>query len=338
MCLKLKNKEEVYFRTDFNSKIGLGHYSRCISIAEIVQNKYHVNFVLNRNITSIELLKTYKYPFYLVNDDKEFLTIIKYGSVVVIDSYEFNEDLQSELNKLRVKLIVIDDLNNMIYDCNAIINHGVYFKKNDYKCNRINTRLYLGLDYLMVKKEFRERSIKQPRNKIKYKFENVIICLGGTDQTLLINEIIETLAEEGVKKFSILIGSDYENKIIKNISNKTRIETYTNLSPTSVIEIFETADFAVLPASTILLEAFTVGIPIISGWFVENQKYSLDKFEEMGLIINLNNFNTNDFKSKLTKAYLSISQNRDIIINQKKYINLNIKNYLKIFNDLAIDN
>jgi UDP-2,4-diacetamido-2,4,6-trideoxy-beta-L-altropyranose hydrolase len=338
MCFKLKNKEVVYFRTDFNNKIGLGHYSRCISIAEIVQNKYNVNFVLNRNITSTELLKTYKYPFYLVNDDKEFLSIIKYGSVVVIDSYEFNEDLQSELNKLRVKLIVIDDFNNMIYDCHAIINHGVYFKKCDYKCNNINTKLYLGLDYLMVKKEFRDRSIKQPRNKVKYKFEDVFICLGGTDQTVLINEIIETLAEEGVKNFSILIGPDYESKIIKNINNKTLVKTYTNLSPTSIIRILETADFAVLPASTILLEAFTVGLPIISGWFVDNQKYSLDKFEEMGLIINLNNFNTNDLKSKLIKAYLLLSQNRDIIINQKKNINLNIKNFLKIFNNLEIEN
>ena len=334
MFFQVKNKESIYFRTDFNNKIGLGHYSRCISLAEVVQKKYNVNFILNKNITSTELLKTYKYQCYLVNNDKEFLSIIKHGSVVVIDSYEFNEDLQNDLNKLRVKLIVIDDLNNMIYDCNAIINHGVRFKKDDYKCKNINTNLYLGLDYLLVKKEFKDRSIKQTKNKVNYKFEDAFICLGGTDQTLMINEIIKILAEVGVKNFSILIRSDYENKVIKNINNNVVVTTYTNLSPTNIIKIFEASDFAVLPSSTILLEAFTVGLPTISGWFVENQKYSLDKFEEMGLIININNFNSIHLKSKIIDAYKLLIKNKDIITNQKKAIHLNLKNYIKIFNDL----
>lgn len=30
---------KVYFRTDFNDKIGIGHYNRSVSIAEILKNK-----------------------------------------------------------------------------------------------------------------------------------------------------------------------------------------------------------------------------------------------------------------------------------------------------------
>jgi UDP-2,4-diacetamido-2,4,6-trideoxy-beta-L-altropyranose hydrolase len=326
---------KIFFRTDFNNKIGFGHFYRCFSIAEMVEKKYLISFVFNKNVTNLDFINSIPYPIISINEEKDFLSYLYPGNIVVVDSYEFNESKQREINKKNVKLIVIDDLNNMIYDCNAIINHGVYFKKNDYKCST-KTKFYLGLDYLMVRKEFREKSINQVNIKVKNNFEKVFICLGGSDQTGLINNIINFLVKEGVNYFSILTNPDYENQVIKNISNKVIVKTYSNLTPSNIIKILEKSDFAVLPASTILLEAFTVGLPIISGWFIENQKYSLDKFEKMGLIINLNNFN-NDLSLKITYAYSLLGQNKNIINNQKKYINLKVENYLNIFNEVFLD-
>ena len=84
-----------------------------------------------------------------INEEKNFFTYLQRGNIIVIDSYDFNEQLQNQLNELCIKLVVIDDLNNMYYDCNAVINHGVLFSEKEYKHSE-KTKFYLGLDYLMV--------------------------------------------------------------------------------------------------------------------------------------------------------------------------------------------
>ena len=78
-----------------------------------------------------------------------------------------------------------------------------------------------------------------------------------------------------------------------------------------------------------------MGIPIISGWFEENQKYSLEKFEKMGLIINLDNFKSENYDFNLINAINLLKKNFTIVRNQKKHINLQKKNFIKIFDELA---
>ncbi len=326
---------KIFFRTDFNNIIGFGHYSRCLSIAEITENKYKVNFVFNKNITTnVDLIKTNHYSIIFVDDENDFFDLLKPGNIVVVDSYEFNEYVQSEINKKNVKLVVIDDLNSMVYNCDAIINHGVVYKKEDYNSNT-KTRFYLGLDYLMVKKEFRKISKLKRNTIISDNFKSVFICFGGSNQIRLINETIKVLIKNKIDIFNILVNESLVNEIS---NEKAQINTFSNLNPSNIIELIRKSDFAILPASTILLEAFTVGIPIISGWFVENQRFSLSEFEKLGLIVNINHFNSEDYQIRLTDAFFLLKNKKNIIQNQKNKINLNDQNYLNIFYNLAIDN
>ena len=78
-----------------------------------------------------------------------------------------------------------------------------------------------------------------------------------------------------------------------------------------------------------------MGIPIISGWFAENQRYSLEKFEKMGLIINLDNFKSENYDSNLINAIKLLKNNFSIVMHQKKHINLQKKNFIKIFDELT---
>ncbi len=325
---------KIFFRTDLNCKIGYGHFYRCFSIAEIVENNYQVNFVFNKNITNSELINSIPYPIVFINEEKDFFTHLQPGNIIVIDSYDFNEQLQNQLNELFIKLVVIDDLNNMNYDCNAVINHGVLFSEKEYKHSE-KTKFYLGLDYLMVRKEFRDISIVKSQRKPLNKIDNVFICFGGSNQEALIKKTVDILSNLEVKKISILASNLDLNELLLNNSEILQVEIYENLKPNDIINILQNSDFAILPASTILLEAFTVGIPIISGWFEENQKYSLEKFEKMGLIINLDNFKSENYDSNLINAIKLLKNNFSIVKNQKKHINLQKRNFIKIFDELT---
>lgn len=325
---------KIFFRTDLNSKIGYGHFYRCFSLAEILEKNYQINFVFNKNVTNSELIKSIPYSTIFINEEKEFFTYLQPGNLIVIDSYDFNEHLQNQLNEFFIKLVVIDDLNNMIYDCDAVINHGVLFSEKEYKHSE-KTKFYLGLNYLMVRKEFREISkIKSQRKPLK-KIDNVFICFGGSNQETLIKKTVNILANLEVKKISILASKLDLNKLLLNNNESLHIEIYENLKPNAIINLLQNSDFAILPGSTILLEAFTVGIPIISGWFAENQKFSLEKFEKMGLIINLDNFKSENYDFNLINAINLLKKNFTIVRNQKKHINLQKKNFIKIFDELA---
>jgi len=326
--------EKIFFRTDFNNKIGFGHFYRCFSIAEIVEKNYQVNFVFNKNITNSELINAIPYQIVFINEEKDFFTYLQPGNIIVIDSYDFNEQLQNQLNELCIKLVVIDDLNNMYYDCNAVINHGVLFSEKEYK-NSEKTKFYLGLDYLMVRKEFRDISIVKSQRKQLNKIDNVFICFGGSHQEVLIKKTVDILSNLEVTKISILASNLELNEPLLKNNESLHIEIYVNLKPDAIINLLQNSDFAILPGSTILLEAFTVGIPIISGWFVENQRYSLEKFEKMGLIINLDNFKSENYNSNLINAIKLLKNNFSIVMHQKKHINLQKKNFIKIFDELT---
>ena len=325
---------KIFFRTDFNSKIGYGHFYRCFSLAEIVEKNHQINFVFNKNVTNSELIKSIPYSTTFINEEKEFFTYLQPGNIIVIDSYDFNEQLQNQLNELFIKLVVIDDLNNMNYDCNAVINHGVLFSEKEYKHSE-KTKFYLGLDYLMVRKEFRDISKVKSQRKPFNRIDNVFICFGGSNQEALIKKTVDILSNLEVKKISILASNLDLNELLLKNSEILQVEIYENLKPNAIINILQNSDFAILPASTILLEAFTVGIPIISGWFEENQKYSLEKFEKMGLIINLDNFKSENYDSNLINAIKLLKNNFSIVKNQKKHINLQKRNFIKIFDELT---
>jgi UDP-2,4-diacetamido-2,4,6-trideoxy-beta-L-altropyranose hydrolase len=325
---------KIFFRTDLNYKIGYGHFYRCFSIAEIVEKKYKVNFVFNKNITNSDLINSTSYPIIFIDEEKEFLTYLQPGNIIVIDSYDFNEQLQNQLNAFCIKLVVIDDLNNMIYDCDAVINHGVLFSEKEYKHSE-KTKFYLGLDYLMVRKEFRDISKVKSQRKPLNKIDNVFICFGGSNQETIIKKTVNILSNLEVKKISILASKLDLNELLLKKNESLHIEIYENLKPDAIINLLQNSDFAILPGSTILLEAFTVGIPIISGWFAENQKYSLEKFEKMGLIINLDNFKSENYDSNLINAIKLLKNNFNIVRHQKKHINLQKQNFIKIFDELT---
>jgi spore coat polysaccharide biosynthesis predicted glycosyltransferase SpsG len=187
----------------------------------------------------------------------------------------------------------------------------------------------------MVRKEFRDISIAKSQKKSLNKLDNVFICFGGSNQEALISKTVNILSKLEVKKISILANNLDLNELLLHNNESLNIETYENLKPNAIINLFQNSDFAILPCSTILLEAFTVGIPIISGWFAENQKYSLEKFEKMGLIINLDNFKSENYDSNLINAINLLKNNLSIVGNQKKHINLQKRKFIKIFDELT---
>lgn len=152
----------IFFRTDANSSIGMGHVMRCLSIADafhslgndsiiiifiladdtvekLIQDRGYKTVVLHSKYSKMES----ELPLW---DIQSFETI----HLLIVDSYYVTEHYLSSMRELirtqdnngdKGKLVYIDDVNAFLYPVDILINYNVYGSTVDYE------KMYAGSDH-----------------------------------------------------------------------------------------------------------------------------------------------------------------------------------------------
>jgi UDP-2,4-diacetamido-2,4,6-trideoxy-beta-L-altropyranose hydrolase len=126
-------KKKVYFRTDASSEIGMGHFSRCIGLADIVKDFLEPVFIMQQFAPGCQrLCAEKKYEFYSLQtydkpgDEMDTIDqIVLDGSVAVLDGYHLTGDwMPLFLKKKDCKVVCIDDIHAHHFYSDVVINHG----------------------------------------------------------------------------------------------------------------------------------------------------------------------------------------------------------------------
>ena len=130
-----------------------------------------------------------------------------------------------------------------------------------------------------------------------------------------------------VKNIYIVLGGAYSHtKKFMTLAQKN-IKIYQNLIRGRTIQkLWLTSNFAIAPASTILYELCCVKMPILSGFYVDNQENIYNGFVEKKAIFgmgNMKNFDVASFQKNLELFFKSDFQ--ELITSQKKIFDKNIK-------------
>jgi UDP-2,4-diacetamido-2,4,6-trideoxy-beta-L-altropyranose hydrolase len=277
------DKIRILFRADGDNKIGLGHIYRCIAIADRLREFFECYFVirqasaeLEKSISKISNLFVIE-SFENYDDDAEYLVINiinKYKiNIVTLDGYYFNTSYQKIIKKkCDAILISIDDDHPFHYFSDIVINHsgGIV---SDKISKEIYTKTYLGYDYLMLRKEF-IKSIKKEKKICGIK--TILICFGGADPEDFTGNIVNCLKDQrSIQKITIVVGAAYANlaKLKNNIAAYKHIVIKSNLDAIELVKVMRNTDMAIVPASTVSLEAFASKMILITGMTADNQKY-----------------------------------------------------------------
>lgn len=274
-------KKRVLFRADGDSIHGLGHVYRCLAIAERISSEFECYFAIRYPSDQL-ISQIIEYSSILLLDpqlnhaneiEEELLSIIEdYRiEIITLDGYDFNTEYQKKIKELsNCFLISIDDFQPFHYVSDIVINHagGVnsdMFSKENY------TKLLLGYDYLLLRKNF--INIQQKAIK-KHGVESILICFGGADSenfTQKISDFIKDL--DFINKIYIVIGSSYCKKsmLLSSLKAYSHIEIFENLTGNELSEIMLNTDLAIVPSSTISLEAFALNMILITGMTDINQ-------------------------------------------------------------------
>ena len=310
-------KKFLFIRVDIDKKIGSGHFVRCIALAEILKNYFNIYFV-SKKITknAIAELKKNKIKLYKIKNEEDFFIKIKNDTIVVLDSYKFSIYYQKKLKKYTKSTIILDDRPNTSYDTKKVIN--LSFKRNFFS---LKNNIYTGLEYFPIRAPFRiNKNIFLKKNKKEIPF----VCFGGSDAYNLTKLTVKILLKLKFKKINVVLGEQHKesvDKFKKNFSSNygKYINVHKNLTALDIKSIMMNSHFAIVPASTILIELFTIGIPIITGYYIQNQKNSLNYFIKKKLVLSCGNM-LSGYDKKLKKNIKKLKNSNQLNFYKKQKI------------------
>lgn len=314
--------QQVAFRVDESSQVGFGHMSRCRALAgALVQAGADVSFWCRgvRPATRAALERLGVKVVDLV-DEQAFLAQDWRTSVVVVDGYHFDATFWQGLASAGAgRTVCIDDFRAVAYQTDIVVcyNEGVKAEQFDLAPH---TRLFLGGHYLLLRPEIlaaaRLADGPAPRRAL-------MIAAGGTRQEPWVAAMLAHLSRiEPSLPLWVLSGRRLSaGKVLHHSGlGRSQVRFFNGLGAHAMIRRYRQARCLLAPASTVMLEAFSAGCPLVSGWVADNQRNSLDCYDIQGLIVNAGDLRRVS-RTTLTRAYAKARrQSGPMMRRQRAYI------------------
>lgn len=308
-------KRKICFRADAGAEIGYGHFIRTLALADMLKGDFECVFYTQT--PSEYQRKECEQVCRLVNLPADeirfqlFLDNLQGDEIIVLDNYFYTTEYQKAIKNKGCKLVCIDDMHDKHYVADAVVNQSPVneeeFDKEPY------TKLYLGTDYELLRRPFLQPLSGKLRKK------DVIVSFGGADPFHLTDKIVSLLVKIGAPYHIITILGD---KATLSVENKKHVEIKSRLSAQQMADLFETSAFGILSASTVSLEAMSRHLPIMIGYYVDNQKEGYERFKERGNFIPLGclpNLTNDQLKEAISQLDTFVTTKRDYSLIPERF-------------------
>lgn len=289
-------KHKIYFRADASASIGYGHFVRTLALADMLKDDFECTF-FTTSPTAYQIREMESVCHYVALEEntkfEQFLKYLTGDEIVVLDNYFYSTCYQREIKAKGCKLVCVDDVHDKHYVADVVINHALtdrsLFDVEPY------TRLCLGFEWALLRKPFLQAADKE---KTK---DHWLVSFGGSDYKNMTGRFMSILQNDvRVKSVTVIVGDAYQ--YMDTLSQYSKAIVKKNLSAAQMAEEMVKAEYAVLPSSTVSIEAVSRKCKIASGYFVDNQKYIAKIWADEGFVVglgDLDNYNSNQFISDL---------------------------------------
>jgi len=326
-------RRTIAFRTDANSCIGMGHLIRCLSLARILDEEYSIVFLFTNTPDGLidkfleKRYPTIRLPPCSITDEPELVVqeVVAGGAcALVMDGYVFDYDYQKKVHGAGFKTIYIDDLVSPRFCVDMLINQAAGVLPEQYT-NDCDGRLLLGPKYALLRPEF--LALARQESRTFSGCGDVFVSFGGADPANLTGRALDVLVEIAeIGHVDVLMGqlNPQGEMLASKYRKDKRVEFHFDQSARQVAAHMLRNDLAIIPSSTMLLEACAVGIPMITGIAADNQGYFARCFREYELSIDIGDWRKSTPGDLLLamrcamglSAHVKLQQLR----NQKRYV------------------
>ncbi|MHC4843928.1 MAG: UDP-2,4-diacetamido-2,4,6-trideoxy-beta-L-altropyranose hydrolase, partial [Planctomycetota bacterium] len=215
----------LIFRADAGQQIGIGHVMRCLALAQCWHEAGgQVIFAIGDETPSlserlragglrVSNLSTKKGSTQDAMQTAE-IALQAGASWVVVDGYHFDSDYQQYLKNSGIRVLLIDDCGYTSH-CFAdiILNQNIHASDNLYQKRESDTRLLLGTNYVLLRKEFLKW--QDWKRVIRDLGSKVLVTFGGTDPHKLTLKTLQALKKISIHNLHVVVvvggnNSDHE--------------------------------------------------------------------------------------------------------------------------------
>lgn len=343
------SKKRIAFRLDSSEKIGTGHFTRCLTLADYFKKfevdilflckfllKHHQKELNDRNI-QFEILRSKKNNYSIdelahsewlgtsqlfdANITKNILKD-KHFDLLIIDHYALDYRWESVVQDYVKKIFVIDDLADREHLCDVLLDQNFYIDMNDRYRNLLKKKclLLLGPQYSLLKSDFLEMRAKLP--KYSKEINKILVFFGGFDKYNFTSLALSVLQNINYKlDVDVVIGKDNPHtKEIKNICKKSKYSLHIQTS--EMAKLMLRSDLSIGASGSTSWERCSLGLPSLVISVAENQKAIAEGLSNLNVaeyVGHADEVTFSSLKDKLTK----------LLNNPTKIYNLS-KNSLKV--------
>jgi len=305
------------FRVDFSKQIGLGHFSRCLNLAEEllirgVESRFICRYSSEIKMTKFSSDKRIIWLPELSEDEKNSITnnhlswlgcdmkkdaeqtltgmqkYIEDEINLVVDHYSIDQEWLDFISPVCQKLVLIDDMAHRRLNVDLIINQNLNANQSMYgKLGLSNNQLLLGSDYALLAKNYQSIRDMQIADKKESKLTSILVFLGGGDVAELTLRVVEELLSLKRKDITLSIVLAAHNFIyskLKEISLvNSSVKVYAHID--DMATFIAQHEFAIGAAGVSSLERACLGVPTITFSIAENQNEILAALGGTGCIL-----------------------------------------------------
>jgi len=295
---------QIIFRLDAGQKVGLGHLSRCMSLAEELIHHFYIHFIIKTNSKDLLLNYINKRELNIKNkdltfledninqqDDLDFLQENSNSqSILVLDHYAVNVEYQLFLKSNDIHWFQFDSHAKTNFYGDYILHASPGATEELYSplIKNKKTISLLGTKYAIVSKIFRNWRKKV---KVREGVNNIFICFGGGSDKGMIIKCLNSINLKELENIQFFIFTNEKNPFLHEIKKKEREYKNINLliNSTRIAEYMAICDLAIIPPGTLSYEAACLGLPMLLITTASNQHINASGWANKGCGINIGN-------------------------------------------------
>lgn len=308
----------VVIRADANSKIGMGHVMRCLSVADALVKRGEEVLFVTADDTPVPLLTKKGIPYRVLHTDYADMeaelpklwnalselpqgpgvpeaALPQRNTFILVDSYYVTEKYLAALKK-RITTIYMDDIYAFSYPVDMLINYNIYGEEMGYEKDAAfaDTKLLLGANYVPLREEF--LAGEQQRTAAD---GGILITTGGSDSFNLAGQLLmEAMKYDALKEKEYHVVSGSLNLHIGELQalaqKHENIHIHCNV--TNMAELMAESEIALSAGGSTLYELCAMGVPVIAFSFAENQERLVQTFVKRGIAQYGGNYRTDGNK------------------------------------------
>ena len=331
--------QEVIFRSDGNSEIGLGHVVRCIALADYLTSEFNCSFAVNQSDSTAKESISARYSFVelgaessLADVEKLIELAVSKSAIVVLDGYHFDQAYLDKLNN-HVPVVFIDDKNLLNYNCPLVVNQAMDVDQTNYKLG-LNSKIITGEDYALLRHPFGQNDQRKSSER------NLFICFGASDPGNYTAMAIDAALNSKADQIHVVIGgSNPRFEELTSAYHNKQLHFHHNLKANDMFRVMNKCSMAIAPASGISYEIMSVGMGFVCGTVVDNQQQIHQGLLSRNCIKDIGEFGdlSSSELTHILDEYISGNEMLTHIYNQKRIIDGNAsKRYIEEFQKLKL--